>query len=92
MVVSGAGICLPIRIGRLMSGTAVAGRAWLTAAGAAAGTASATIPAAAATGSARTAVRRAREVVRAPVPGAAPRARDPPPRAFLPEIIDMAPP
>ena len=75
-----------------MSGTAVAGRAWLTAAGAAAGTASATIPAAAATGSTRTAVRRAREVVRPPVAGTAPGARDPPPRAFLPEIIDMAPP
>src|ERR1700722_13570107 len=83
-MVSGAGNCFWVRIGRLMSGTAVAGRAWLTAAGAA-GTASATKPAAAATGTPRTAAHRARE-------GAGARSRVPPPRAFLREIIDMGPP
>src|SRR5450631_2187060 len=88
---SGAGSCLPTRIGRLAVGTAVAGRTWLTAAGAA-GTARATRPAAAASGSARIATRPPREVARAPPEGTAPRTRDAPPRAFLPEIIDMAPP
>ena len=78
---SGAGNCLPARIGPLVAGTAVAGRAWLTAAGAA-GTTSAARPAAAATGRARGprsagSGRSCGRPGRAPPPGPGTRRREP---------------